>query len=392
MKRFILAKIYLVVILIIYSSYIFAQSYNIGHISTDFYDNARNRNIATEIYYPSDTNGDNVPISMGNFPIIVFGHGFLMSWDSYDNFWNSLVPEGYILCFPTTEMGFAPNHQFFSEDLSFIATKMQMESQNSSSIFYNSVLPKTGIFGHSMGGGASFLAAENNPNINTLVNFAAAETNPSAILAASNITIPSLIFSGEDDCVAPPVNHQNILFDSLNSNCKTQINIISGGHCYFANENVLCSFGESSCNPNLNILRSEQQSVTNDFLKIWLNFSLKSDQNSFTIFNDSLQSSNRITYSQYCNGTGIVSQNKVDEINIYPNPVTEILNIDIPLEFINRKLVLLNMFGQELHKEIITNKLTKINLSNFESGNYFIFLKNEAVVKKNKIIKVVHYR
>jgi len=49
------------------------------------------------------------------------------------------------------------------------------------------------------------------------------------------------------------------------------------------------------------------------------------------------------------------------------------------------------MFGQELHKEIITNKLTKINLSNFESGNYFILLKNEAVVKKNKIIKVVHY-
>jgi len=391
MKKFILAKIYLVVVLIICSSNIFAQTYNIGHISTDFYDNARNRNIATEIYYPSDTNGDNVPISLGNFPIIVFGHGFLMSWDSYDNFWNSLVPEGYILCFPTTEMGFAPNHQFFAEDLSFIATKMQMESQNSSSIFYNSVLPKTGILGHSMGGGASFLAAENNPNINTLVNFAAAETNPSAILAASNITIPSLIFSGEDDCVAPPVSHQNILFDSLNSNCKTQINIISGGHCYFANENVLCSFGESSCNPNLNILRSEQQSVTNDFLKIWLNFSLKSDQNSFTIFNDSLQYSNRITYSQYCNGTGIVSQNKVDEINIYPNPVTEILNLDIPLEFINGKLVLLNMFGQELHKEIITNKLTKINLSNFESGNYFIFLKNEAVVKKNKIIKVVHY-
>jgi hypothetical protein len=391
MKKFILAKIYLVVLLAHVSSNIFAQTYHIGHTSTDFYDNARNRNITTEIYYPSDTNGDNVPISLGNFPVIVFGHGFLMSWDSYDNFWNSLVPEGYILCFPTTEMGFAPNHQFFAEDLSFIASKMQMESQNSSSIFNNSVLPKTGIFGHSMGGGASFLAAENNPNINTLVNFAATETNPSAILAASNVTIPSLIFSGEDDCVAPPVNHQNILFDSLNSNCKTQINIISGGHCYFANENVLCSFGESSCNPNLNILRTEQQGVTNDFLKIWLNFSLKSDQSSFSIFNDSLQSSNRITYSQYCNSTGIVSQNKLDEINIYPNPVIDILNIDLPLKFINGELVLLNIFGKELHKEIITNKLSKINLSNFESGSYFIFLKKEAVVKKNKIIKVVHY-
>ena len=391
MKKFILAKIYLVVILIICSSNIFAQTYNIGHISTDFYDNARNRNITTEIYYPSDTNGDNVPISMGNFPIIVFGHGFLMSWGSYDNFWNSLVPQGYILCFPTTEMGFAPNHQFFAEDLSFIASKMQMESLDNSSIFYNSVLPKTGILGHSMGGGASFLAAENNPNINTLINFAAAETNPSAISAASNITIPSLIFSGDDDCVAPPINHQNIMFDSLNSNCKTQINIINGGHCYFANENVLCSFGESSCNPSLSILRAEQQSVTNDFLKIWLNYSLKSDQSSFTIFNDSLQSSNRITYSQYCNSMGIEDQNKLDEINIYPNPVIEILNIDVPLELIEGELVLLNMFGQELQKKIISNKLTEINLSNFESGRYFIFIKKEAVVKKYKIIKVVNY-
>ena len=391
MKKFILAKIYLVVILIICSSNIFAQTYNIGHISTDFYDNARNRNITTEIYYPSDTNGDNVSISLGNFPIIVFGHGFLMSWDSYDNFWNSLVPQGYILCFPTTEMGFAPNHQFFAEDLSFIASKMQMESLDNSSIFYNSVLPKTGILGHSMGGGASFLAAENNPNINTLINFAAAETNPSAISAASNITIPSLIFSGDDDCVAPPINHQNIMFDSLNSNCKTQINIINGGHCYFANENVLCSFGESSCNPSLSILRAEQQSVTNDFLKIWLNYSLKSDQSSFTIFNDSLQSSNRITYSQYCNSMGIEDQNKLDEINIYPNPVIEILNIDVPLELIDGELVLLNMFGQELQKKIISNKLTEINLSNFESGSYFIFLKKDTLLKKNRIIKVVQY-
>ena len=99
MKRFILAKIYLVVILIIYSSYIFAQTYNIGHISTDFYDNARNRNIATEIYYPSDTNGDNVPISMGNFPIIVFGHGFLMKWDSYHNYKNFQCRRGIYCIF-----------------------------------------------------------------------------------------------------------------------------------------------------------------------------------------------------------------------------------------------------------------------------------------------------
>ena len=385
MKKINIRKIYLVIILLWVSSNLFAQSFNIGHTSMDFYDNARNRNITTEIYYPADSNGDDRPISFGNFPIIVFGHGFLISWDSYENFWNSLVPEGYILCFPTTEMGFTPSHQSFAYDLIFLTSQMQIESQNSTSIFYNSILPKTGIMGHSMGGGASFLAAENNPNINTLVNFAAAETNPSAISAARNITIPSLIFSGDDDCVAPPINHQNIMFDSLNSYCKTQINITNGGHCYFANESVLCSFGESSCNPTLNISREDQQSVTNDFLKIWLNFSLKSNQNSFTIFNDSLQTSNRITYSQFCNNTAILKPNKVDKIIIYPNPTKSFIKI-----IVNEKsnVLIYNSEGEIISENYINVGISELNISDFSQGIYYVNVINDKGTSTKKIIVI----
>ena len=383
MKKINIRKTYLVIILLCVSSCLLAQTFNIGHTSMDFYDNARNRNITTEIYYPADSNGDDRPISFGNFPVIVFGHGFLISWDSYDNYWTSLVPEGYILCFPTTEMGFTPSHQSFADDLIFLTSQMQIESQNSTSIFYNSILPKTGIMGHSMGGGASFLAAENNPNINTLINFAAAETNPSAISAARNINIPSLIFSGEDDCVTPPINHQNIMFDSLNSYCKTQINILNGGHCYFANENVLCSFGESSCNPTLNITRNEQQNITNDFLKIWLNFSLKSNQNSFTIFNDSLQTSNRITYSQFCNSTSIINPNKVDEIIIYPNPTKSFIKI-IANEKSN--VLIYNSKGEKISENYINVGISELNISNFSKGIYYVNVINKKETSSKKMI------
>ena len=383
MKKINIRKTYLVIILLCVSSCLLAQTFNIGHTSMDFYDNARNRNITTEIYYPADSNGDDRPISFGNFPVIVFGHGFLISWDSYDNYWTSLVPEGYILCFPTTEMGFTPSHQSFADDLIFLTSQMQIESQNSTSIFYNSILPKTGIMGHSMGGGASFLAAENNPNINTLINFAAAETNPSAISAARNINIPSLIFSGESDCVTPPINHQNIMFDSLNSYCKTQINITNGGHCYFANENVLCSFGESSCNPTLNITRNEQQNITNDFLKIWLNFSLKSNQNSFTIFNDSLQTSNRITYSQFCNSTSIINPNKVDEIIIYPNPTKSFIKI-----IVNEKsnVLIYNSKGEKISENYINVGISELNISNFSKGIYYVNVINKKETSSKKMI------
>ena len=383
MKKINIRKIYLVIILLCVSSNLFAQSFNTGHTSMEFYDNARNRNITTEIYYPADSNGDDRTISFGNFPVIVFGHGFLISWDSYDNYWTSFVPEGYILCFPTTEMGFTPSHQSFADDLIFLTSQMQIESQNSTSIFYNSILPKTGIMGHSMGGGASFLAAANNPNINTLINFAAAETNPSAISAARNINIPSLIFSGEDDCVTPPINHQNIMFDSLNSYCKTQINILNGGHCYFANENVLCSFGESSCNPTLNITRNEQQNITNDFLKIWLNFSLKSNQNSFTIFNDSLQTSNRITYSQFCNSTSIINPNKVDEIIIYPNPTKSFIKI-----IVNKKsnVLIYNSKGEKISENYINVGISELNISNFSKGIYYVNVINKKETSSKKMI------
>ena len=124
---------------------------------------------------------------------------------------------------------------------------MQIETQDSNSLFFNSLATETALLGHSMGGGASFLAAENNSNINTLINFAAAETNPSAISVSVNVYVPTLIFSGDDDCVTPPVQNQDLMYDSLSSNCKTHISIIDGGHCYFANEDILCSLGESSC-------------------------------------------------------------------------------------------------------------------------------------------------
>jgi hypothetical protein len=124
-----------------------------------------------------------------------------MSWESYENFWTELVPNGYLICFPTTEMTLTPSHENFGLDLKFAATQMQNENNDNSSLFFNSLAPKTGLLGHSMGGGASFLAAENNSIISTLVTFAAAETNPSAISASLNITVSTLIFSGDDDCV-----------------------------------------------------------------------------------------------------------------------------------------------------------------------------------------------
>ncbi|MFM9005672.1 MAG: hypothetical protein ACKOSR_09255, partial [Flavobacteriales bacterium] len=69
----------------------FAQ-FQIGHLPAIFTDPARNsRAITVEIYYPATTTGDLVPVAGGQFPFVVFGHGFVMDYTAYQNITDVLV-------------------------------------------------------------------------------------------------------------------------------------------------------------------------------------------------------------------------------------------------------------------------------------------------------------
>lgn len=188
-------------------SNLIGQAFEIGHTTITLVDKTRNnRNITTEIYYPADVPGNNVPVANANhdkFPVISFGHGFVMSWDAYKNIWDALVPEGFIIAFPKTESGLTPSHIEFGKDIAFVISELNALGQINSSLFYNRIDSMNCVMGHSMGGGSAFLAAQFNPAIKTLATLAPAETNPSAILAATGLNIPSLIFAGGNDCVTP---------------------------------------------------------------------------------------------------------------------------------------------------------------------------------------------
>ncbi len=303
----------------------------VGHTTVTFVDSTRNnRQITTEIYYPAITAGNNTPIASGTFPLIAFGHGFVMTWSAYQNFWDLLVPEGYILAFPTTESGFTPDHADFGNDLKFLITKIQ-NSGAGAAVPVTSVGTTSAVMGHSMGGGSAFLSAANNTTISTMISFAAANTNPSAITAAQLISVPCLLFSGSNDCVTPHPQHQDIMYDSTTAVYKTQVYINGGGHCYFANYNFNCAFGEATCTPNPAITRTEQQAVVNDFLKPWLAYFLKGDCTKAQEFQDSLTVSSRITYRQSLSiacPTGITDINSAKKIiSVFPNPTDGFLNI-----------------------------------------------------------------
>jgi hypothetical protein len=371
-----------------------AQSYQIGHTTITFIDSSRsNRSIATEIYYPADVTGDNVPITNLNtikFPSLVFGHGFVMTWDAYQNFWDTLVPKGYIIAFPKTEGSFSPSHLEFGKDLAFVINQLNILGTQNTSIFYNRVSPKNAVMGHSMGGGASFLSVPLNSNITTLVNFAAAETTPSAITASVLISIPSLIFAGSNDCVAPPSTNQVPLYNGLVSACKTYISMVGASHCQMSNSNALCNFGEATCTPLPSISRSVQHAKIFSYLLPWLNYQLKLECSQGAVFDSQIISDATITYQKNCIQCDPSLSNEFNSLDnkivLFPNPANDYIYI----KGIAQKECFLKIRDTN-SKIVLQFKITEsqnIDISKLSSGVYFyevIDLNNKTV--KGKFIK-----
>lgn len=278
-------------------------AYEIGHVSQNFYDAARGRNIGVEIYYPALASGDNVPLAPGSFPVLVLGHGYTIGWTDYEYLWTALVPQGYVMSLAKTESGLLPSHLEFGKDLAYMTEYFQELNEVATSPFYQHIAPTSAIMGHSMGGGASFLAIQYSASVTAFVTFAAAETNPSAIAAASSITIPALLFSGTEDCVTPPETHQIPMYNALASTCKTRITITGGSHCQFAQNNLTCTIGEffAGCSPDIAL--ELQESITTQFVSLWLAYTLKGDSAAWQQFQLALAAgvgNGEISYEQYC--------------------------------------------------------------------------------------------
>jgi dienelactone hydrolase len=288
-----------------------AQPYPIGHKTITYNDPSRTggygsgggsgRQIQCEVYYPATSTGDNVPFAAIQAPVITFGHGFVMGWDAYENIWESLVPQGYVLIFPRTEGNISPAHADFGKDLVVVANRFVADCANPAFFAFDHYNGKNAVMGHSMGGGSTLLAASDaNADFDLLVGLAPAETNPSAISAAGNVTIPAVIFSGTEDAVTPPADHHLPIYQALGSSCKQFFAITGGAHCYFANSNVACDFGEGSSGGNISITREVQHDIMFDGLEPLLRFYLFGDCDAWAAY-EAFFNDFRVTTTTSCN-------------------------------------------------------------------------------------------
>lgn len=393
-------KKYLLIIFVsLLSCNLFAQPFQIGHATITLTDASRNnRAIATEIYYPADLAGNNVPVTTANndkFPLISFGHGFVMGWDAYENIWTALVPNGYIVAFPKTEGSIVPSHTEFGKDLAFVISEITAIGLDTTSLFFNRVDTMNCVMGHSMGGGSAFLSTQYNPLIKTIAVLAPAETNPSAIQAAATVFIPSLIIAGENDCVTPPATNQIPMYDSLQSNCKTYISIIGGSHCQMAENNFLCSFGEATCSPQPTITRAEQHTVVNRFLIPWLEYQLKDDCLAGAQFDSLVATDTSIVFEKtclLCITTEVKDIISPFNVTIFPSPFNDKLYVELYDSADKIAVDLFSIDGRKVFSQIVSNERAGKNIvfnidKNLPAGIYLLKMKIDENEIVRKLIK-----
>ncbi len=394
LMRFRIKFLFLISFQILFFSYeLHSQNFEIGRIKKVYIDeNRSNRSVACEIFYPSLQAGEGVPVANGSFPTLIFAHGFVMTYSAYDIFWDALVPNSYVLIMLDTETGFSPSHQQFALDIAFLSETIKEESENPASMFYQTISGKTAALGHSMGGGASFLAMDYNPLIDVIVNFAAAETNPSAVAAASNIIKPALIFAGETDCITPPADHQIPMYQAINSEEKTLLTILNGNHCYFASENLLCSAGELIC-PPANIQREQQLALSLNFTRLWLDFYLKDDCEAGELFQLELENSLAISFVQQ--SPIICTTNSIDidsaaryEFTLQPNPSHSKTLIKFTREIESGQLSVYNQNGKLIAQySCFTSKELEIDHPDWPAGVYHLrFEAENKIITTNTLI------
>ncbi len=279
-----------------------AQPYQVGRRSTFYTDAGRSRNVGTELYYPANSAGTNVPLAPGTaaFPVVVFGHGFTIPYGSYKWLGDSLAGNGFIAVFPTTEGSLSPSHEQFGRDLAFLCSRITSLTDSAGSFLFGRVKNRAAVAGHSMGGGSSFLAANYNSAINAIFNFAAAETTPSAKAAAFNVNIPALIFSGSSDCIVRDTN-QLRMYTNVMYPCKAYVNISNALHCHFANNEASCVTGQffSGCNSSP-ITAPIVFDKTMALLLPWLQYYLQDSCSAKDVFEARLSGMAGISWQRTC--------------------------------------------------------------------------------------------
>ena len=334
--------------------------------------------VDARMYYPAVAAGANQAPVAGVFPTIAFGHGFNLGYLDYANLCSHLASHGYVVISPDVQNGFNVSHQEYARELAACIAYVQSQGAAPSSDFYALIAPESGVYGHSMGGGASFLVPNEFSEIDAICGLAAAETSPSAVTALGTYAGPFMVISGSEDNTAPPATNQELMYDA-STGPKMHVSLTGGAHCKFTDGNTICDLVSSAGS----ITRAQQQRLTNRYTTAFFDYFLKNNSNSLTFLcGDSLVADvngSIVTYEreQISCSASLDEVNSMDNWVVYPNPSDGMLRI----EGIER-VTLKDNSGKIIRELVGTSAGIEADLSELPAGMYWICVEGRSAMQK----------
>jgi hypothetical protein len=228
-----------------------------------------------------------------------------------------------------------------------------------------------------MGGGSSWLAATSSLSVDCIAGLAPAETNPSAIEAASEVLVPSIVFSGSSDAVTPPSSNHIPIHGSTASSCRIFVDILEGSHCGYADSGSLCDFGEFGFS-GLN--RETQQSITSDLLLAFYDIHLKEIASGNAVLQnyDSAQLNTQTQIECLVS----VYEKEISTMSVYPNPCIHSLFLNYSADG-NMPYQLTDSMGRVVSSGNLsfTNQFAEIQTNNLTPGLYSISINDEVITR-----------
>jgi hypothetical protein len=87
------------------------------------------------------------------------------------------------------------------------------------------------------------------------------------------------------------------------------------------------------------------------------------------------------------NQTVIQDFKSVDDIRIYPNPASNLINIDYPQTFLGATYEILDLNGRKVAEGVLENNTISLNSNNMPAGEYILRIRKDGALKTLSFIK-----
>lgn len=236
-----------------------------------------------------------------------------------------------------------------------LETMRQENTRSASPLENNLDVDKFAVSGWSMGGGGAQRAAVLDNTIKGVVALCPYLNNPSL-----NHDSPVLIFSGQNDNVAPPAQHANIHYNvTPNTTDKLLFEVKNGDHSVANTPNG-------------------GNGAVGKIALSWLKLYVDENDCYCPLLTDSLlvdpPAASKVESSFECELLGI-ADNKFD-ISVYPNPTQSLVTVNIQNA---AHFEVYSTLGQRLLSGELTQSEKQIDFSNFSKGIYYVRVGNETL-------------